>query len=141
MKPLLSICFFLLFSPLVAQNADDVLGLWLVQDKDAYIRIYEKDGKYFGKVTWIAEPYDENGNPVSDSDGNPILEMEIMKGFVFEDNEWVDGTVYDAEMGKTYYGSMEMENNNTLNLRGSLDSFGLIGRTETWTRLEERGNK
>ena len=67
--------------------------------------------------------------------------MELMKGFVFEDDEWVDGTVYDAETGKTYYGSMELENSNTLNLRGSLDSFGLIGRTETWTRVNERGNE
>ncbi len=141
MKSLLSFCFLLLFSPLFAQNADDVLGLWLVQDKDAYIRIYERDGKYFGRVTWIEEPYDENGKPVTDPDGNPIFEMEIMKDFVFEDDEWVDGTVYDAELGKTYYGSMELENYDTLNLRGSLDSFGLFGRTETWTRLEERGNK
>jgi len=141
MKSFLSVCFFLHCAPLFAQNPDDVTGLWLVQDKDARIRIYEKEGKYFGKVTWIEEPYDENGNPVSAPNGNPVLEMELMKGFVFEDDEWVDGTVYDAETGKTYYGSMELENSNTLNLRGSLDSFGLIGRTETWTRVNERGNE
>ncbi|MGB6037350.1 MAG: DUF2147 domain-containing protein [Cryomorphaceae bacterium] len=141
MKSLLSVCFLLSFCPLFAQNADDIQGLWLVEDKDAYIRIYEKRGKYFGKVTWIEEPYDENGKPVTDPEGNPILEMEIMKDFVFEEDEWVDGTVYDAETGKTYYGSMELENHNTLNLRGSLDSFGLIGRSETWTRLKERGDK
>ncbi|MCZ4408462.1 DUF2147 domain-containing protein [Cryomorphaceae bacterium 1068] len=141
MKSLLSLVFAFAFSTLFAQSADDVLGLWLVQDKDAYVRIFKKDGKYFGRVTWLEEPYDENGKPITDPNGEPILEMEVVSGFVFEEDEWVDGTVYDAEIGKTYHGSMEMEDHDTLNLRGSLDSFGLLGRTETWTRLKERGNK
>jgi len=138
MKSLLSLGLVLLSTTLFAQNADDVLGLWLVQDKDAYVRIYEEDGSYFGKVTWLEEPYNENGNPITDPDGKPILEMVIMKDFVFEDEEWVDGTVYDAELGKTYYGSMELDDYNTLKLRGSIDSFGLLGRNESWTRLDER---
>jgi uncharacterized protein (DUF2147 family) len=141
MKTLFSLVFAFTFSTLFAQNANDLIGLWLVQDKDAYVRIYEKEGKYFGQVTWIEEAYDKNGDPVSDPDGNPILEMVIMKDFVFHKDEWVDGTVYDAEEGKTYYGSIEMTDHDTLNLRGSLDSFGLLGRTEIWTRLQERGNK
>ena len=138
MKPLFSLGLVLLSTTLFAQKADDVIGLWLVQDKDAYVRIYEEDGSYFGKVNWLEEPYNINGNPITDPDGKPTVEMVIMKDFVFEDEEWVDGTVYDAELGKTYYGSMELDDYNTLKLRGSLDSFGLLGRNETWTRLDER---
>ncbi|MFT4771755.1 MAG: hypothetical protein ACJAZC_000301 [Cryomorphaceae bacterium] len=138
MKSLFSLGLVLLSTTLFAQNADDVIGLWLVQDRDAYVRIYEEDGSYFGKVNWLEEPYNKNGNPITDPDGKPIFEMVIMKDFVFEDEEWVDGTVYDAELGKTYYGSMELDDYNTLKLRGSLDSFGLLGRNETWTRLDER---
>lgn len=141
MKMVFSIVLFVLSASLFAQKASDVEGLWLVEDKDAYIRIFEKDQKYFGIVNWLENPYDDNGNPVSDPDGKPILEMEIMKDFAFEDGEWVDGTVYDAENGKTYYGSMEMSDMNTIKLRGSLDSFGLLGRSETWTRLNEKRDK
>jgi uncharacterized protein (DUF2147 family) len=102
MRSLFSLGLLLLSTTLYAQNADDILGLWLVQDQDAYIRIYEEDNSYFGKVTWIEQPYDKNGEPVTDPDGKPILEMDVMKDFVFEDDEWVDGTIYDAEFGKTY---------------------------------------
>ncbi|MEM9052752.1 MAG: DUF2147 domain-containing protein [Bacteroidota bacterium] len=122
-----------------AQSSKDVEGVWLVASKDAYIEIYEKQGKFFGKITWLEEPYDENGNPQTDDNGDEILHMEIMKNFVFEDDEWVDGSIYDAETGKTYYGSMELESNDKLKLRGSIDSFGLLGRTETWTRIEKKG--
>jgi len=141
MKLVFSIVLFVLSASLFAQKAADVEGLWLVEDEDAYIRIFEKDEKYYGVVNWLENPYDDDGNPVSDPDGKPILEMEIMKDFAFEDGEWVDGTVYDAENGKTYYGSMEMSDINTIKLRGSLDSFGLLGRSETWTRLNEKRDK
>jgi uncharacterized protein (DUF2147 family) len=121
---------------LLAQSANDIEGTWLTEEKTAYIKIYEKDNKFFGKVTWLEEPYDEDGNPKTDPDGKPVLHMEIMKNFIFEDDEWVDGTIYDAKSGKTYHGSIEMDGSDKLDLRGSVDSFGLIGRTETWTRVE-----
>ncbi|HKK39776.1 MAG TPA: DUF2147 domain-containing protein [Cryomorphaceae bacterium] len=138
MKSLLIFGLTLLSTGLWAQKADDIVGLWLVESKDAYIRIFEKNDLYFGKVTWIEEPYDEEGKPRTDPDGEPVLDMEIMKNFEFDGEEWIDGTVYDAKEGKTYYGSIEMEDKNTLKLRGSVDSFGILGRTETWTRLEEK---
>ena len=138
MKPFILLSFTFLSTTLLAQKADDILGTWLTEDKTAYIKIFEKDNEYFGKVTWLEEPYDEDGNPTTDPDGKPVLHMVIIKNFVFEDDEWVDGTVYDAKSGKTYYGSMELDGINELDLRGSLDSFGLMGRTETWMRIEEK---
>ena len=138
MKILLSISFLFALTGLMAQSADDIVGLWLVENEDAYIRIYERGGEYFGKVAWLEEPYDEEGNPQTDDKGDEVFGMEIMKNFEFDEDEWNDGTIYDAQTGKTYHGSIEMEDRNTLNLRGSVDSFGLIGRTESWTRLEER---
>ena len=110
----------------------------MVASKDAYVEIYQSKGKFFGKITWLEEPYDKNGNPKKDEKGKEILHMVIMKNFVFEEGEWVDGSVYDAESGKTYHGSMELENPEKLKLRGSIDSFGLLGRTETWTRLQKK---
>lgn len=138
MKALFSLIIIAISSTVLAQHPNDITGLWLVQSEDAYIRIYEIENKFFGKIAWLEEPYGKDGETKTDADGTPLLEMEIMQNFKFDDGEWVDGTVYDAENGKTYYGSIEMENSNTLNLRGSLDSFGLLGRTETWTRLDEK---
>jgi len=119
-----------------SQTPHDVNGLWLVASGDAHVEVYERSGKYYGKITWLKEPYDKEGRPQKDPEGRDILFMEIMKDFVFEEDEWVDGSVYDAETGKTYHGTMELEGSNKLKLRGSIDSFGLLGRTETWTRVK-----
>jgi uncharacterized protein (DUF2147 family) len=62
--------------------------------------------------------------------------MLNLKNFVFEDGEWVDGTIYDPKTGNTYYSTIEMVNENKLEVRGSLDPFGLIGRTDTWVRMK-----
>jgi uncharacterized protein (DUF2147 family) len=121
-----------------AQDKDAIIGVWLSENEDAYIKIYEKEGSFWGRVTWLEEPYDENGEPVTDPEGNPIDGMDIMKNFVYDDGQWVDGTIYDAEQGKTYYGSLEPVGRDKLKFRGSLDSGGVIGHTETWTRMQRR---
>jgi uncharacterized protein (DUF2147 family) len=97
----------------------------------------EKDKeKYHGKIVWLKEPNDEAGNPRKNTDGKLILNMLNLKNFVFEDGEWVDGTIYDPKTGNTYYSSIKMVNENKLEVRGSLDPFGLIGRTDTWVRMK-----
>ena len=57
-------------------------------------------------------------------------------GCVFDEDEWIDGTIYDPKVGSTYYCSIEMPNKNKLEVRGSLDPFGLVGRTDTWVRMK-----
>lgn len=138
MRVILLLSLFFSTTSIIAQHPDDVIGVWLVENEDAYIKITKKQGKYFGTVTWLKEPYDKNGQPITDPEGREIAGMEIMKDFVFSEDEWVDGTVYDAETGKTYHGSIQLDGEDKLKLRGSLDTFGLIGRTATWTRLNTR---
>jgi uncharacterized protein (DUF2147 family) len=93
-------------------------------------------GKYHGKIVWLKEPNDEEGNPKTDPDGKPMLNMLNLRDFVFEDEEWVDGTIYDPKSGNTYYSTIEMMNKNKLEVRGSLDPFGIVGRTDTWVRMK-----
>ena len=59
------------------QNPNAIEGVWMVESEDAYIKIFEDDGKFFGRVTWLKEPYDENGDPITDDEGNPIQDMEF----------------------------------------------------------------
>jgi hypothetical protein len=47
---------------------------------------------------------------------------------------WDNGSLYDAEKGKTYSGMMTLKNANTLNLTG-YTGFSFIGRSSSiWTR-------
>jgi uncharacterized protein (DUF2147 family) len=122
----------------IAQSTDAVLGKWLTNGGRSHIEIYKPAGKnlYFGKIVWLDEPVDEQGRPMKDVNGNVILNMELLKGFAYDDGEWSDGTIYDPESGKIYHCTLELDGRNTLKVRGSLDSWGLLGRTESWTRVQ-----
>ena len=104
------------------------------------MKIFKEKGKekYHGRIVWLKEPNDENGNPKTDPEGKAILNMLNLRDFIFEDGEWVDGTIYDPKTGNTYYCTIEMLNKNKLEVRGSLDPFGLVGRTDTWVRMETK---
>jgi len=133
-----TLVLLLIFSACHAQESDDILGLWETSEKRSHIKIYKKGSEYFGKVAWLKEPIDpETGEPRTDDNGERILNMEILKKFVFDGDEWEDGTIYDPESGKTYYCSMEFNDKGQLKLRGSVDPIGWLGRTEVWTRVNK----
>ena len=138
---------FMLSSNLVlAQKADDILGVWLNADKDAHIEIYQQDGKFFGKIVWMLNPNDpETGQPKTDNlnpdeslQSRPRMGLILLKDFVFDDDEWEDGTIYDPKSGKTYSCYMEFEDLKDLNklkIRGYI-GVSLIGKTTYWTRVQ-----
>jgi len=137
-RSFLTIAMLLIFGGGYAQESDDILGFWETSEKRSHIKIYKKGSEYFGKVAWLREPNDpETGEPKTDENGKGILNMEILKEFVFDDDEWEDGTIYDPESGKTYYCSMEFNDKGQLKIRGSVDPMGWLGRTEVWTRVDK----
>lgn len=120
---------------------DAILGKWFNEDKDAVIEIYKQNGKYYGKVTWLKFPLDDNGKPKTDplNDDESLRDrarmgMVIMYDFNYEgDSEWSDGKIYDPATGNEYSGTMTLVSQNVLDLRGYV-GFTWFGRTSTWTR-------
>ena len=126
------------FDTSVAQNADDVVGVWLTDGGKSKVEIYKKGDEYFGKIIWLREP-NENGkpkvdknNPDDDLKSRPLVGMELLSDFEFDDDEWEDGEIYDPESGKTYSCEMTLDGN-TLNVRGYI-GVSWVGRTTEWTR-------
>lgn len=121
-------------------DPNDIVGLWMPSEGTSYIKIFKEKGKerYHGRVVWLKEPLDEEGNPKKCPKGDPIMNMLNLRNFVFEDGEWTDGTIYDPKSGNTYYCTIEMMNKNKLEVRGSLDPYGLVGRTDTWVRMKTK---
>mgnify|MGYP001414613311 CR=1 FL=1 len=109
--------------------------------RDAIITIFEDGSTLSGKITWMLNPNDENGNPKTDPlnpDENlrsrDRLGMVMMHDFAhIEGNVWDNGRLYDPKSGKTYTGMMTLKDENTLDLRGYI-GFSFIGRSSTWTR-------
>lgn len=136
---------FLLFASTLsvfAQKKEDILGKWLNSSGEGQIEIFKKGEKYYGKLVWVKDPNDENGKPRTDVKNpnvnlrtKPILGLEIVKDFVYEDNEWTDGKVYDPKTGKSYSGNMSLEGANKLKMRGYI-GISLIGRTEVWKKVK-----
>lgn len=125
-----------------AQNKDAVVGKWLSASGEGQIEIYKRADKYFGKLSWIKDPNDEKGkpkldikNPNSSLRTKPILGLEILKDFIFEESKWTDGTIYDPKTGKTYSCNLSLKENGQLNIRGYI-GISLIGRSETWKRVK-----
>lgn len=138
----LALMFFTFGQALAQNSADDVVGTWLNEDKDAKIEIFKCGDEYCGKIVWLKEPNREDGsekldreNPEAKLRSRKIMGLQILEGFEYEgDGEYEDGEIYDPKKGKTYDCIMELsDNGKKLDVRGYI-GFSLIGRTTVWTR-------
>ncbi|MNK22832.1 hypothetical protein D3C87_411130 [compost metagenome] len=141
-KASLFILFFVFSVQLFAQKKDDILGKWLNPSGEGQIEIYKRGDKFFGKLAWIKEPNDANGKPKTDEKNpteslrnRPVLGLEILKNFIFDDGKWIDGTIYDPKSGKTYSCKLSLKDTNQLSVRGFI-GVSLIGRTEVFKRVK-----
>lgn len=135
--------FLLLLSSMntFSQNKDIIIGKWLNGAEDAHILIYQNSGKYHGRLVWLKNPNDENGNvkldkwnPTINLSKRPVMGVEILKNFTYQDGIWEGGTIYDPKTGKTYDCKISMPSRDNLNVRGFV-GFAVLGRTESWTRV------
>ena len=129
---------------LFAETSQDILGIWLNEEEDAKIEVFKEDGKIFGKIVWLLNPKDENGdwrldekNPNENLRSRKILGLTVMHNFKWdEDNkEWNSGKIYDAREGDTYSLYARLDGENILKLKGYI-GFSLFGKTTSWTRSE-----
>lgn len=126
-KIILSMAMALCSLSLFAQS--QFLGEWkTIDDKTkepaGIVNIYQgEDGLYYGKLVGTFGP-----------DKSKVGTM-IVKGMKYEDGKLVGGKIYDPESGNTYYCTIKYDAAaKALNLRGSLDKRGLLGRSQTWLK-------
>jgi uncharacterized protein (DUF2147 family) len=139
---ILSLSLFGIFA--MAQDADDIVGVWEPGHGKARVKIDNIDGKYYGRIVWLKEPNDpESGKPKTDAN-NPDASMKnvplrgyrILKDFEYKGKgEWAEGTIYDPETGNTYSSVITWKDDNTLDIRGYV-GVKTFGRSDTWRRLK-----
>lgn len=115
---------------------NNVIGVWLSEEKDGKIEIYKKGDAVYGKLVWLKEPNNKKGtakldknNPVQQLRKQPLLGLELIKNLKFDDDQWSGGTIYDPKSGKTYDCSL-FEKEGNLHIRGYI---GWFYQTRTWT--------
>jgi uncharacterized protein (DUF2147 family) len=137
---LLIILFTNYFSQTV--NADAVVGTWLTATGKGKVQIYKQGKVYNGKIVWLKESLNTEGKPKLDKNNPddskktaPLLGLNLLNGFVFDEDQWEDGTIYDPENGKIYNCKIKFRDGK-LDLRGYI-GISLIGRTQTWFKVAD----
>ncbi len=130
----------ILLLPLItyATDKNDCVGLFWSPDKDGKIQVYEKEGKYYGKLVWSERPEElDTENPDEKLRSRKKVGLDLFYDFVFDpdDDEW-NGMIYDPQSGNTYKCNMWLiEDGKILKVRGYI-GFSWIGRTEEFERIE-----
>jgi uncharacterized protein (DUF2147 family) len=131
-----------------AAGADSPIGLWkTIDDKSgaarAIVRIYEQDGRLFGKIEGSFTPGVEHRVcDVCDDErkGQPMLGLVIIRNMKQTDGEYSGGDILDPDTGSVYHCKLHVEGGTRLVLRGYI-GFSLLGRNQTWQRVEDTGGR
>ena len=123
-----------------AVNAQDAItGIWLTQEKNSKVEIYEQGGKYFGKIVWMERETNRKGEPITDVNNpdrslrsRPILGINMLEELVYTDEKW-EGTLYAPKKGRTVDASLELMGEDELLLTVSIMGYT---RNQTWVRSE-----
>jgi uncharacterized protein (DUF2147 family) len=133
--------FVLLWSFAAAPaHAEELIGTWLTQDRDAQIRVAKCGKALCGTVVWLKDTVDaktgqppvDNKNPDPAKRSRKILGIQI---FAMDQNatgSWTGG-IYNSDDGKTYDGRLSPQGENGLEVQGC--SGSLCG-SEVWTRAK-----
>jgi hypothetical protein len=76
-------------------KGDDLIGKWISESGKAKVEIFLSSGKYYGKIVWLKNPLDNQGEPKTDTN-NPdpasrsrkIMGLLLLKSFVFDGKQW-----------------------------------------------------
>jgi uncharacterized protein (DUF2147 family) len=122
--------------------AADANGTWLTEDGKARVRIAACGPALCGTIVSLKEANDpDTGKPKTDKNNadaglraRPMIGVQIVLGMKPSGtaNKWT-GQVYNAEDGKTYSGSLTLQDANTIKLEGCILG-GLVCKAQTWTR-------
>ena len=135
---------FSLFSQQAEAQADKIVGMWKTIDDEtkeekSYVKIYKaSNGFYYGKVTkLLKDPQDKKCEECKGKLHNkPIVGMVILIKMKADGDKLEDGKILDPGNGKFYHCTMELDSNDKLKVRGSLDGWGIAGRTQYWYRIK-----
>lgn len=134
----LALLFLLTAAPAFAA---DPSGLWLTEDGEAKVQIYNCGQALCGKLAWLKDPNDpqtkmpklDKFNKDASKKSRPVMGLDIiseMKPSGRRD-QW-SGALYNPEDGNTFSGTLTMQNMLNLKLEGCV--LALFCRSEIWKR-------
>jgi len=125
-------------------QVDKIVGKWkTIDDKDgstkSIVYIFKAtNGRFYGKIEKLMKEPEKLCTECGGTNKNqPILGMMIINNLVEKEGSLTGGTILDPKNGKVYKCNISLnKGTDNLNVRGSLDSGGWIGRSQTWIRVK-----
>ena len=141
-KKIISVLCVLFISISMFSQVDKIVGRWkTIDDKDgstkSIVLIFKAtNGKYYGKVEKLFKNPDKKCTECEGvNKDKAVLGMMVVNGMKENEGSLTGGTILDPNNGKVYRCSMTYDaKTGNLDVRGSLDKFGMIGRTQVWVR-------
>lgn len=143
MKRIILSSLFVIGVSFLSFSQDITKGNWFNEEKTAKVQFYLKGEKLFGKIVWLKDPLNKEGNPKLDqfnpdlkSKKNTLIGLIFLKNFEKKsENKWENGKIYDPNNGKTYSSEMHLVNSKLLNVRGFI-GISILGRTSKFTKAD-----
>ena len=144
LKILSAVLVFISFNGLLSAQDNSIVGRWKTIDDEtgepkSIVSIYERDGKYYGRIDSLFRKPGEDPDPICDKcpEDDPrykqkTIGMEIIKDMVKDGDEYVDGTILDPKKGKIYNCKLWIEDGKLM-VRGYIL---FLYRTQTWYRVD-----
>ena len=137
------------FSVKAQSKGDAIVGVFLMKTPDtgdeSKLQIFRaKNGTYSGKVVWVKNPNNPDGSPCRDTknpdpklrnrtaDNLPVL---FNLKYDADDNEWVDGDLYNPNDGKWFKIKIKgFSSAETLEVR-YYKGVPLLGKNDQWQKV------
>jgi len=142
LKSLCTVAFATLLT-FAAQAQSSPEGLWKTVDDQtgeakSHVKIYEKDGAYFGKIVKVLQ---EDADTVckecpGDKKNQKLEGLVIIEGLKKHDDYWKNGTILDPESGNEYGLSVWYEDGKTDEIKIRGKHWTGLYRTQTWHRVK-----
>ena len=131
-----------LLAVLIAVNSaacaqDEIKGVWLTQEGNSKIEIYQKGDVYYGKIVWLEQSIDRKGNPVTDRNNSnrllrnrPLMSIDMLEDLAYKKGNWT-GRIYAPKRGETMDVVLSLADSNELKV---LVTYMGLTREQQWTR-------
>jgi len=131
-KILLLLCAIGFLGFATAQNADTLMGTYLKADGKSKVQFFKSGDTYSGKIVWLKEPADKNGNPKTDSKGKPLMGMIVITNLKYDkDGTYIDGKCYRPVENDEIKLKLKLLPDGILEVTGSKWGFS---KTEKWKK-------
>lgn len=128
---------------LIRTTEQDILGNWSILDNQMAVEILKIDGKFQGRIIWLADPNAKSGLPKLDrynldkaQRSRSLMDLTCLYNFEYNpiSNSFENGYFYDPLTGDIIKATLKLGTNNTLVMSG-FTGFSLTFEEQTWVRM------